>query len=89
MIGHRCYVILRRCYDVPIRRRGDTPLRRLRDIPSRRRWVFHLRRTCGVTGTYRETSGRRRHDVLMPGGIVKRQAISSYKSRDYQVEVIF
>ena len=31
--------------------------------------MFHLRRTCGVTETYRETSPRRRHDVLMPGGL--------------------
>ena len=60
MMGRRCYVLLRRRYDVPIRR--------LRDVPSRRRWVFHLRRTCDVAGTYRETSLRRRHDVLMPGG---------------------
>ena len=69
MMGRRCYVILRRRYDVPIRRRGDAPLRRLRDVPSRRRWVFHLRRTCDVAGTYRETSLRRRHDVLTPGGM--------------------
>ena len=69
MMGCRCYILLRRCYDVPIRRRGDAPLRRLGDVPSRRRWVFHLRRTCDVAGTYRETSLRRRHNVLIPGGI--------------------
>ena len=68
MMGRRCYVLLRRRYDVPIRCRGDTPLRRLGDIPSRLRWVFHLRRTCDVTGTYRKTSLRRHQDVLMPGG---------------------
>ena len=68
MMGRRCYVLLRRRYDVPIRRRRDAPLRRLGDVPSRRRWVFHLRRTCDVTGRYRETSLRRRHAVLMPGG---------------------
>ena len=68
MMGRRCYVLLRRRYDVPIRRRGDAPLRRLGEVPSRRRWVFHLRRICDVTGTYRETSLRRRHEVLMPGG---------------------
>ena len=67
MMGSRCYVLLRRRYDVPIRRR-DAPLRRLGDVPSRLRWVFHLRRTCNVAGTYRETSLRHRHDVLMPGG---------------------
>ena len=43
MMGPRCYVLLRRRYDVPIRRLGDTPLRRLGDVLSRRRWVFHLR----------------------------------------------
>ena len=68
ILVHRCYVLLTRRYDAPIRRRRDAPLRRLDDVPSRRRWVFHLRRTCDVTGTYRETSLRRRHDVLMPGG---------------------
>ena len=68
MVGRRCYVLLRRRYDVPIRRRRDAPLRRPGDVPSRRRWLFHLRRTCDVAGTYRETSLRRRHDVLMPGG---------------------
>ena len=65
----RCYVLLRRRHDVPIRCRGDVPLRRLGDVPSRRRWVFHLRRTCDVAGTYRETSLRHCHDVLLPGGI--------------------
>ena len=68
MMGRRCYVLLRRRYDVPIRRCRDAPLRRLGDVPLRPRWVFHWRRTCDVTGTYRETSLRRRHDVLMPGG---------------------
>ena len=59
MMGRRCYVLLRRRYDVPIRRRRDAPLRRLGDVPSIRRWVFHLRRTCDVAGTYRETLPRR------------------------------
>ena len=68
MMGRRCYVLLRRRYDVPIRRRRDTPLRRLGDVPSRFCWVFHLRRTCDVAGTYRGTSLRRRRDVLMSGG---------------------
>ena len=70
MMGRCCYVLSRRRYDVPIRRRGDAPLRRLGDVPSRRRWMFHLRRICDVTGTYRETSLRCRHDVLMPSGVV-------------------
>ena len=50
---------LRRHYNCPIRRHGDIPLRRIGDVPSRRCWVFHLGRTCDVTGTYRETSLRR------------------------------
>ena len=58
-MGRYCYVLLRR-QDDPIRCRGD--------VPPRRRWVFHLRRTCDVAGTYRETSSRRRYDVLLPGG---------------------
>ena len=70
MMGRRCYVLLRRRYDVPIRPRGDAPPKRLGDVPSRRRWVFHLRRTCDVAGTYRESSLRRRQDVLMPGGML-------------------
>ena len=59
-MGRRHYVPMGRHHDIPIRRREDVPLRR--------HWVFHLRRTCDVTGTYRETSLRRRHDVLLPGG---------------------
>ena len=79
MMGRRCYVILRRPYDVPIRRCRGAPLRRLGDVPSRRRWVFHFRRNCDVTGTYRETSLRRLHDVLMPGGL-------SYRSQTKLIE---
>ena len=59
LMGHRCYVLLRRHHDVPIRCRGDISLRRLGDVPQRRHWVFHLRRNCNVTGMYRETSLRR------------------------------
>ena len=64
-MGRRCYVVLRRRHDVPIRCREDVPLIRLGDVPRRRRWVFHLRRNCDVAGTYRETSLRRRSDVLL------------------------
>ena len=53
---------------VPMRSHHDIPIRRPEDVPLRRRWVFHLRRTCDVTETYRETSLQRRHDVLIPGG---------------------
>ena len=67
-MGRRCYVLARRCHDVPIRCRGDVPLRRVGDVPPRRRWVFHLRHTCDVAGTYGEKSLRRRYDVVLPGG---------------------
>ena len=77
-MGRRHYVPMRRHRDIPIRRREDVPLRRLGDVPLRRRWVFHLRGTCDVTGTYREMSLRRRHDVLLPGG---------YKSRGQKSEL--
>ena len=53
-----------------MRRREEVPLRRLGEVPLRRRWVFHLRRTCDVIGTYRETSLQRHYDVLLPGGMV-------------------
>ena len=69
LMWRRHYVPLRRRHDIPIRRRKDAPLRRLGDVPLRRHWVFHLRRTWDVAVTYRETSLRRHHDVLLPGGI--------------------
>ena len=68
LMGRRHYVPMGRHHDIPIRRREDVPLRRLGDVPLRRRWVFHLTRTCDITGTYKETSLRRRDDVLLPGG---------------------
>ena len=67
-MGRHCYVLLRLRRDVPIRRRGHVPLRRLGDVPPRRHWVFHLRRTCDVAGTHKDTSLRRRQDVLLPDG---------------------
>ena len=70
LMGRRCYNFLRHHHDVPIRCRGDMPLRRLGDVPRRRRCVFHLRRNCDFAGTYRETSLRRRYDVLLPGGYI-------------------
>ena len=68
LMGRRCYVLLRRRHDFPIRCCGDALLRCLCDIPMRRCWMSHLKRTRDVTGTYRETSLRRRYDVLLPGG---------------------
>ena len=67
-MGRRHYVHLRRRHAIPIRRREDVPQRRLGDVPLRRRWVFHLRRTCDVSGTYKKASLRRRHYVSLPGG---------------------
>ena len=68
VLMRRCYVLLRRCQDVLIRCSRDVPLRRLNDVPSRHRWVSHLRRTCDIAGTYRETLLRRRHNVLLSDG---------------------
>ena len=70
LMRRRHYIPLRHGHDIPIRRREDVPLRRLDDVPLRRRWVFHLRHTCDVAGQYKETSLRRRHDVLLPGGML-------------------
>ena len=67
-MGRRYYVLLRRRHDVAMRLSGDVPLRCLADVPTRCRWVFHLRRTCDVAETYRGTSLRHRHDVLLPSG---------------------
>ena len=68
LMRRRHYVPLRRGHDIPIKRREDVPLRHLDDVRLRRRWVFHLRCTCDVAGQYKETSLRRRHAVLLPGG---------------------
>ena len=64
----RCYVLLRRRHDVRIRHHGDVPLRRPVDVAPRGRWVFHLKRTCDVSETHRETSLQRRHNVLLLDG---------------------
>ena len=37
-------------------------------VPLRRHWVFRLKRSCNIAGTYRETSLRRCYDVLLSGG---------------------
>ena len=68
LMGRRHYVPMRRHNNIPIRRRKDAPLRCVGHVPLRRHWVFYLRCTCDVTRTYRETSLRRRHDVLLPVG---------------------
>ena len=70
LMRRRHYVPLRRGHDIPIRRREDVPLRSLDEVPLRGKWVFHLRRTCDVTGTYKDTSLRRHHDVLLLVGDV-------------------
>ena len=66
-MGRRYYVLSRHRHHVPIRCRGDVPLRRLGEVPPRRCWVFYLRRSCNVTGTYRGTSLQRRYDILLLG----------------------
>ena len=63
LMGRRHYVPMKRHHDISVRRREDLPLTCFRDVPLKRCWVFHLRHTCDVTETYRETSLRRRHDV--------------------------
>ena len=68
-MGRHNYITLRRRHDIPIRHLEDAPLRRLGDVPLRRRWVFHLRGTCDVAGSYREPLLRRRYDVLLSGGV--------------------
>ena len=68
-MGRRCYVLLKHRLDVPIRFCGDVPPRRLGDVPASRRWEFHLKCTCDVTGTSRETSLQRRYDVLLSDGV--------------------
>ena len=68
LMGRCCYALLRRRHDVPIRCHGDVPLRLLGDVPRRRHWVFHLRRTCDVAGTYREMLLRCHYDVLLSDG---------------------
>ena len=77
LIGHHCCIFLTSRFNVPVGHRGDVPLRRLGDVPSRRRWVFHLVPICSITGTYRDTSLRRRHDVLMPVGLILRNIMES------------
>ena len=70
LMGLQLNVNLRSRRDILTRRHRDVPLRRLGDVPLRRRWVFHLRHTCGISGTYRETLFRCRHDFLFLGGEV-------------------
>ena len=70
---------LRRCRDglmgrrhyVPSRRRHYIPIRSREDVPLRCRWVFHLRHTCDVAGTYKQTSLRRRDDFFLRGELMR------------------
>ena len=50
---------MRRRHYVPMKRHHDIPIKRRKDVPLRRRWVFHLRRTCDVIGTFVMTAPRR------------------------------
>ena len=80
-MGRPCYIFLRCRHDVRIRCRGDVPLKQLSDVPSRHRWVFHLRRTCDVAGTYRETSLQPHYDVLFLGESVVGHLIKGKSGR--------
>ena len=73
-------VLMGRHHDIPIRRREDVPLRRLGDVPLRRRWVFHLRRTYDVAGTYRQTSLRR-----LFAGWDKSKVSNNFKNCEFSV----
>ena len=44
---------------VPLRHRHDIPIRRREDVSLRRCWMFHLRLTCDIAETYKETPCRR------------------------------
>ena len=78
-MGRRCYVLLRPRYDAPIKCRGDVPLRRLGNVSRRRRWVFHLRCNGDVARTHKETSLRRRYDVLLPVGLTVLILLQTFK----------
>ena len=80
LVGRLGDALMRRLHYVPLRRGHDIPIRRREDIPLRRHWVFHLRRTCDVAGTYKETSLRRCHDVFLPGG--KESSILYFRSQN-------
>ena len=80
----RCHCIpIRPHHNIPIRRREYVSLRYLGDVPLRRCWVFHLRHTCDVTGTNRETSLRRCHDALLPSGFFQKSKFKIPLSRCY------
>ena len=86
IMGHRCYVFLRRRYDVPGKCRRDVPLRCLGGAPQRRRWLFRLRRTCDIAGTYREMSLRCRYEVLLLVGSKFRQCDWLKKHNDFNTD---
>ena len=54
LMGRRHYVPLRHRYDKPMRRCEDVPLSCLSDVPLRRHWVFQLKGTCDVAGTWKD-----------------------------------
>ena len=68
LIGGRCYVLLRHCHDVSIRRHGHVPLIHTRSTETSLDVSFetYLRRR----GSYRKTSLRSRHDVLLLSGVI-------------------
>ena len=64
LMGCRYYFALRRRENISIWHCRDVPLTHLGGVPTRRRWLFHLRHTCSVAGTYRETLLWCRHNVF-------------------------
>ena len=71
VLMERCHnVPLRRHHDILRRRHGDVQMRCFDHVPLRCCWVFHLKRTCDVAGTYRGTLLRCCHDILLLGGCI-------------------
>ena len=67
------------------RRTTETAWRRSNETS----WVFRLRRICDVAGTYKETSLRRRHNILLPGGRLPYFAIFHQKLQNiYSAELL-
>ena len=58
LLGVSFQTCLKRRRDMLMGRHGDVSLRHLGDVSPRLRWLFRLRRTFDVNGTYRETLWR-------------------------------
>ena len=67
----------------------DVPLRRFGDVPLKLLWVFHLRSTYDVAGTYRETSLQRYHDVLLSGRVINIDENLNWKQQISDIAIKF